>query len=133
MRSEYEIIGDEKSRRIDYAIKTRFQQRIGASCFSLQEVSQGDKLSSSIEFFKDALVKDSGKYQTLHNGVKEFQRNCRFILISMETSCINHRLRLHLFIFVFQINKIVHTNARQFRDEIIGLTMEIWMVLVLQQ
>ncbi|PKC71214.1 hypothetical protein RhiirA1_532137 [Rhizophagus irregularis] len=64
MRSEYEIIGDENSRRIDYAIK---------------EVSQGDKLSSSIEFFKDALVKDSGKYQTLHNGVKEFQRNCRVV------------------------------------------------------
>ncbi|CAB5368352.1 unnamed protein product [Rhizophagus irregularis] len=51
----------------------------------------------------------------------------------METSCINHRLRSHLFIFVLRINKIVYTNARQFRDEIIGLTMEIWMVLVLQQ
>ncbi|CAB4398738.1 unnamed protein product [Rhizophagus irregularis] len=66
MRPEYEIIGDENSRWIDYSIKRT-------------------------------------------------------------------RLRSHLFIFVLRINKIVYTNARQFRDEIIGLTMEIWMVLVLQQ
>ncbi|PKY42894.1 hypothetical protein RhiirA4_426771 [Rhizophagus irregularis] len=50
-----------------------------ASFFSLQEVSQGDKLSSNIKFFEDAFVKDSGKYQTLHNGVKEFRRNCSVV------------------------------------------------------
>jgi len=34
-------------------------------------ISQGSKLPLSIEFFEDALKKDSVEYQTLHNGVKK--------------------------------------------------------------
>ncbi|GET53659.1 hypothetical protein GLOIN_2v1587390 [Rhizophagus irregularis DAOM 181602=DAOM 197198] len=91
MRPEYEIIGDENSRWIDYSIKKKgasgdddFDYLHGimtfsASCFSLQEVSQGDNLPSNIELFENAFVKDYGKYQTLHNGVKEFWHNCSVV------------------------------------------------------
>ncbi|KAF0358251.1 hypothetical protein F8M41_014464 [Gigaspora margarita] len=52
MKPEYEIIGDEGCRWVDYTVKA-------------------SKAPFSIEFTEDALVKNSEKYQTLCKGVKK--------------------------------------------------------------
>ncbi|POG80868.1 hypothetical protein GLOIN_2v1513366 [Rhizophagus irregularis DAOM 181602=DAOM 197198] len=93
MRPEYEVIGEESSGQVDYAIKDvenlicitedksqwnvieGFAQNIKQLESSYEtnkrKISQGSKLPLSIEFSKDALDKKSAEYQKLCNGVKK--------------------------------------------------------------
>ncbi|RIA81166.1 hypothetical protein C1645_837420 [Glomus cerebriforme] len=74
MRSEHEVIGDEKQTR---AKSNRgLAQNIKHSELALLavysgKISQGSKLPLSIKFSKDALNKDSEEYQSLRNGMKK--------------------------------------------------------------
>ncbi|PKY59410.1 hypothetical protein RhiirA4_482132 [Rhizophagus irregularis] len=97
MRPEFEIIGEESSSRIDYAITLEssyetnrrrkrkreeddFDYLYGIVTtardwhfllYSPGEISQASELPLAIEFNKKALVKDSEEYKTLHSGVKK--------------------------------------------------------------
>ncbi|CAG8565877.1 12864_t:CDS:2 [Ambispora leptoticha] len=62
MRSQQEVIGEESSGRVDYAIKVGI---------SPGEISKGSKMPLSIGFTDDALEKDSNEYLALYNGVKK--------------------------------------------------------------
>ncbi|GES90313.1 hypothetical protein GLOIN_2v1587390 [Rhizophagus clarus] len=92
MRPEFEIIGEESSGRVDYAIKeaenlicvTEDKVQRGGNVWhcdhrqglafllnSPGEISQASELPLAIKFNKKALVKESEEYQTLCNGVKK--------------------------------------------------------------
>ncbi|CAG8509478.1 1131_t:CDS:2, partial [Ambispora leptoticha] len=72
MRSEYEIVSDESSGRVDYEIK-KSENLIYVTKDKVHpgEISQASEILYSIEFNKKALEKNSEKYQVLCKGVKK--------------------------------------------------------------
>ncbi|RIA86589.1 hypothetical protein C1645_740741 [Glomus cerebriforme] len=86
MRPKYEIIGDESSGQVDYAIKesdeliciteNKVQQKLTEGFTQNikqleNEILQASKVPFSIEFIEEALVENSEEYQTLRKDVKK--------------------------------------------------------------
>ncbi|CAG8504396.1 4452_t:CDS:2 [Acaulospora morrowiae] len=72
---EYEIVGDEGPRRVDYGIKESenlicvTEDKVQRSI--LEEISQASEIPYNIEINKKALEKDSEECQALYKGVKK--------------------------------------------------------------